>query len=329
MKDIFISYKSEEIAEAKWVKHQLEAKGFSCWMAPGSIPGGSSYAVEIPAAIRACKVFVLVLSAATQTSQWVPKELDTAINHGKTILPFMLENCALKDEFNFYLSNIQRYPAYENRERAFDRMLQVIQAILNPQESTPKTAAQTSEEPAVRVVPARPNTVIHALYDYYYKWAKPADYQAMFRASSVKALLLNKYFMEDLLQFLREREPDKAMFDAIYEAYDFAYYKPEEQGARAALYRYMKEVYGKKTTYKSPFRQPPKQRKRALINKICFIIFTVLCAGWLLMLGLTFADDGVMDNYDIAGLIFFTLTYAIVGAIWWRIVFAIRKKNNK
>lgn len=51
-KDVFISYKAEETEEAAWVKSVLESNGISCWMAPSCIPGGSSYAVEIPQAIR-------------------------------------------------------------------------------------------------------------------------------------------------------------------------------------------------------------------------------------------------------------------------------------
>ena len=61
-KDVFISYKAEETAEALWVKTSLEQNGISCWMAPTSIPGGSSYAKEITHAIENCKVFVLILS---------------------------------------------------------------------------------------------------------------------------------------------------------------------------------------------------------------------------------------------------------------------------
>ena len=95
MADVFISYKAEEFNDANWIRTVLETNGLSCWMAPASIPGGSSYAAEIPKAIRAAKVFVLVLSEKCQLSRWVPRELDQAINEGKTILPFMLENCQL------------------------------------------------------------------------------------------------------------------------------------------------------------------------------------------------------------------------------------------
>lgn len=130
MKDVFISYKNEEFDEANWVKTILETNGISCWMAPMCIPGGSSYAAEIPVAIRNCKVFVLILSERSQLSKWVPRELDQAINAGKTVLPFMLEDCPLKDDFNFYLTNVQRYAAYESKTKAIEKMLREIKAII-------------------------------------------------------------------------------------------------------------------------------------------------------------------------------------------------------
>ena len=98
MKDVFISYKAEEFDEAKTIKQVLETNGISCWLAPNSIPGGSSYASEIPKAIRECKVFVVLISEQAQKSQWVPRELDQAVNNQKLIMPFMLENCPLKDD---------------------------------------------------------------------------------------------------------------------------------------------------------------------------------------------------------------------------------------
>ncbi len=144
MKDVFISYKNEEFDEANWVKTTLETNGISCWMAPMCIPGGSSYAVEIPVAIRNCKVFVLILSKRSQDSKWVPRELDQAINAGKTVLPFMLEDCPLKDDFNFYLTNVQRYAAYESKTKAIEKMLNEIKAILAAGNTTDVSVANAS-----------------------------------------------------------------------------------------------------------------------------------------------------------------------------------------
>ena len=150
--DVFISYKSEEFQEADWVRQQLESGGISCWMAPNSITGGASYATEIPQAIRSCRVFVLILSRRAQLSQWVPKELDQAINCGKIIMPFMLENCPLEDDFSFYLSNVQRYPAYEGREAAMQRMLREIRMLLGCDRAEPP--AEAKKEPAKAPAPA-------------------------------------------------------------------------------------------------------------------------------------------------------------------------------
>lgn len=101
IKQVFISYKSEEYDDANWVKSVLEKNGISCWMAPMSIRGGSNYASEIPQAIKNCSVFVLILSKNAQKSKWVPRELDQAINENKIVMPFDIDDCALQDDFNF------------------------------------------------------------------------------------------------------------------------------------------------------------------------------------------------------------------------------------
>lgn len=127
-KDVFISYKSEDYAEANKLKKDLEKEGISCWMAPESIPGGSSYAKEIPRAIRESRFFVLVFTGRTQNSKWIPRELDQAINNDIRILPFFMEDCTLEEDFSFYLSNVQMYTAFKNRNKAFRDMVETIKA---------------------------------------------------------------------------------------------------------------------------------------------------------------------------------------------------------
>ena len=95
--DVFISYKSEDYEKADWVRSVLKANGISCWMAPESIPGSTSYSTEIPKAIKKCKKFVLILTEKVQKSAWVPKEIDGAVNAEKTIIPFAWEDCPLTD----------------------------------------------------------------------------------------------------------------------------------------------------------------------------------------------------------------------------------------
>lgn len=168
MKDVFISYKAEEIQDALWVKAALEDKGIGCWMAPDDIPGGSSYATEIPQAIRQCKVFILILSAKTQASVWVSREIDLALNERKTVMPFMLEDCPLQDDFQFYLTNVQRYAAFRDKDAAMQKMLQQIQSLLGvaPQ------ATPAKEEPVASVPKSEPVQHLPA------HWMRPEDISA-------------------------------------------------------------------------------------------------------------------------------------------------------
>lgn len=140
-KEVFISYKSEDFDQANWLKTVLETNGISCWMAPASIPGGSNYAKEIPLAIENCRVFVLVMTRNCQNSIWIPKELDRALNCRKPVMPFVLEDCELNDDFNFYLSNVQRYAAYQNKMNAAEQMVKDIRALLNVQQTPVRPVA--------------------------------------------------------------------------------------------------------------------------------------------------------------------------------------------
>ena len=155
MKEIFISYSTIDIAQAETVRNVLEKNGLSCWMAPRDIPGGSNYTKEIPIAIRNCTVFVLILSKSAQGSQWVLKELDSAVNCGKVILPFMLEDCILNDEFNFLLTGAQRYAAYQKSAEAMETLISRIRGILNTQPSTQEKNTAPAEDIPVHKAPAQ------------------------------------------------------------------------------------------------------------------------------------------------------------------------------
>lgn len=124
--DVFISYSSSEFNNVNAIKNILEKNNITCWMAPHSISIGSSYANEIPLAIKKCRMFLLMVSTSSQNSLWVQKEVSLALSYGKTVLPFMLENCELTDSFNFYLTDVQRYNAYESQSEIIKELIERI-----------------------------------------------------------------------------------------------------------------------------------------------------------------------------------------------------------
>lgn len=173
MKEVFISYSTVDLTQAETVRNVLEKNGLSCWMAPRDIPGGSNYTKEIPIAIRNCKVFVLILSKNAQGSPWVLKELDAAVNNGKVILPFMLEDCTLNDEFNFLLTGAQRYSAYQKKAEAMETLIGRIRGILDAPSAVKEEAPQDVPEAAPvetpKVVEKKPATkpAAKAVADYF------------------------------------------------------------------------------------------------------------------------------------------------------------------
>lgn len=151
MRQVFISYSTKDQVQAEAVRNIIEQNGISCWMAPRDIPGGSNYTKEIPIAIRGCQAFVLMLSENAQNSHWVLKELDSAVNAGKTILPFQLEDITLNDEFNFLLTGAQRYDAYQKKAEALQNLVQRIKAIVEMSpaaQEEPAPAEEAPQEPA-------------------------------------------------------------------------------------------------------------------------------------------------------------------------------------
>ena len=157
MHTVFISYSTKDTAQAETVRNVLESNAIPCWMAPRDIPGGSNYTKEIPIAIRGCQVFVLILSENSQNSHWVLKELDAAVNAGKVILPFMLEDCQLNDEFNFLLTGAQRYSAYQKKAEALEALIGRIRAITDGTVATPaqEPVSEESAQPAPKKQPAK------------------------------------------------------------------------------------------------------------------------------------------------------------------------------
>ena len=157
---VFVSYSSKEFEIAEGIRQRIEGAGVATWMAPASIEGGTSYAEQIPRAIRACDLFVLVLSPRAMASIWVSREVDRALNEGKRILPFVIENAPLTDEYNFYLTNVQRYPAYQDFEGELARMIGDIRLFLGvPAPAPAKPKAEPLPEPVpaqTEPVPAKP-----------------------------------------------------------------------------------------------------------------------------------------------------------------------------
>ena len=103
--DVFISYSSADQEVADLVADTLKDNGITTWIASRSIAEGS-YAKQIIQGINGAKVFVVLLSKNSVSSQHVKNEIDRAfsrLNDGLIMIPFIIEKCKLDEESEYYL----------------------------------------------------------------------------------------------------------------------------------------------------------------------------------------------------------------------------------
>ncbi len=103
--DVFLSYSSRNKAVADAVCAGLENGKIRCWIAPRDVLPGSNYGESIVSALESCRVVVLIYSAASNVSPAVLREAERAMNFGKPIIPFRLEDVPMAKGMEFFLAS--------------------------------------------------------------------------------------------------------------------------------------------------------------------------------------------------------------------------------
>lgn len=89
----FISYSRINKEFAVRLARELRAAGFPVWLDLLDIPTGARWDDEIEDALRECGIFLTILTPASIASENAKDEIGYAIDHGKRILPVLLEDC--------------------------------------------------------------------------------------------------------------------------------------------------------------------------------------------------------------------------------------------
>ena len=115
MKDIFVSYTTSDKDTADSLVEYLEGKGYSCFIAPRDVDAGKAYASNIMKAIDECKLVVLVASNAINDSEHVLNEVDVIVEKKRDILPVLIEDFEMNDDYRYYLGRKQWVVAYPDK----------------------------------------------------------------------------------------------------------------------------------------------------------------------------------------------------------------------
>lgn len=123
-KHIFISYSSTNASVAETICHELEENGIACWIAPRDISSGKTWAGNIKQAIKECNIIILVYSVDSNCSEQVAYEINYAFNCNKIIIPFMMDNTPMNNEFNYYLTHVQQLVAYPDYKIKLSKLVE-------------------------------------------------------------------------------------------------------------------------------------------------------------------------------------------------------------
>ncbi len=103
-RSVFVSYSMPDRDCAFELVSRLESRGVSVWIAPRDISPAADWAEEIIEAISGAKLMVLVLSAHSNASPQVRREVERAVHKELPVLPFRIEDISPSKSLEYFLS---------------------------------------------------------------------------------------------------------------------------------------------------------------------------------------------------------------------------------
>lgn len=132
--DIFISYKSQDIAITKAIAHIMESEDIFCWYAPRNLDNqaaGKDYDDKIVEAIKACKIVIILLCDESLESEWVKFEVSCAQKNKKFIIPYVIRELTVDNGLLNRLTTKHWIDAYPNPEKKFNILLNNVKLVMS------------------------------------------------------------------------------------------------------------------------------------------------------------------------------------------------------
>ena len=133
-KDVFISYKSGELAYTEKVAKYLEDNDINVWYAPRNLThnaSGELFDDAIADAIKDVRVVVVMVSEQSLTSHWVRAEVQRAEKTGKFIIPFVISEYSADNGLVMRLEMLHMILAYPDLESQLPVLLENVRRHLS------------------------------------------------------------------------------------------------------------------------------------------------------------------------------------------------------
>ncbi|MES2151158.1 MAG: toll/interleukin-1 receptor domain-containing protein [Pseudomonadota bacterium] len=153
--DVFLSHSNADKRHAEAICGALEARAIHCWVAPRDIRPGADWAEAIIDAMDQARVLVLVLSAQSNSSPQVRREVERAVNKGLSLLTFRIEDVALSKSLEYFLSTQHWLDAIGgDLGQHLARLSNCLDGMLAPPPGKAVVAAPAPMAPATAIAPA-------------------------------------------------------------------------------------------------------------------------------------------------------------------------------
>jgi hypothetical protein len=152
--DVFISYRRKDLEFVTQLHQELTNRGIPAWFDQENIEVADHWRSSIAEGIRACKVFVLVLSPDAVVSVNIRKEVDLAETHGKKIVPLMWRKTDIPVAFEYALAGLQWIDFKEVASpENFNQLADVVKRLLEGSSMAEATGDKdVAQEPAVPAI---------------------------------------------------------------------------------------------------------------------------------------------------------------------------------
>jgi hypothetical protein len=138
---VFISYSSKDQAFAERLHADLQSKKVRCWFAPEDLKIGEKFRMRIDEVIRVYDKLLLVLSENSVESDWVEKEVESAMEKERQqkrtmLFPIRLDDAVMKIDTGWpadvrrtrHIGDFTNWKDHDAYQKAFDRLMRDLKA---------------------------------------------------------------------------------------------------------------------------------------------------------------------------------------------------------
>jgi hypothetical protein len=131
---VFISYSRNDYLDGGHVipdnmlskiKDVFKANDISYWFDEEGIYSGDEFASVLTKAIRNSRIFLFVSSRHSNQSKWTSNEISTALEFGKPIIPFRLDNSPYNDSVMMKIVSYD-YIECKDEEKAIGKLNRAV-----------------------------------------------------------------------------------------------------------------------------------------------------------------------------------------------------------